>query len=156
MIGILAIIALLPAAGVLSFFVLPILIAIIITIVGSFIAYYLLKYVLNILRSHVDTGEQSIRFVIGKNDEAEFRWDGIDFVGYCTQEKEKPFLYFYREEDDKLLTVPDDYLGFAELVAEVRGKVAVEDVELTSGQTINEYLKDKLGDESGVDASSAD
>lgn len=156
MIGILAIIALLPGAGIACFFVLPVFLAIIITIVGSYISYHLVKYVLTIIRSEVETKEDSIRFVLGKDNITEIEWEHIDYAGYCTQGRSKPFLYIYQEEEDKLLTVPSEYNGFSDLVDELRKRVAVEDVALGETDTINDYLKEKLEDRSGDNGSLSD
>lgn len=144
MVVIIAIIVLLPAAGIACFFIFPIFLAIIVTIVASYFAYHLFKYILNIIRSKIETNEESIQFVLGKNDATEMAWDEIDFAGYCTQRRGRPFLYVYQEQEDKLLTVPNEYEGFANLVDEMRKKTALEDVALSETETINDYLKEKL------------
>ena len=56
----------LPTVGFLSFFLLPIFLSIILTIVAGFFSYHLGKYVVNIFRSRLDTNDVGLVYKMSR------------------------------------------------------------------------------------------
>ena len=134
----------LPVGAVLSFFALPIFLGIILTILGGYMAYFLGKYVYNIFISRIETSDEGIRFKMTRKESSSLRWDQISHAGHCEEERSKPSAFVYSEDEDKLLTIPGEYSGFTELVAELRRHVEVSEIELAHGETIAGYLRDRV------------
>ena len=141
---VLLLVVLLPAAGIVSFLFLPALLSVVILAVGGYIAYHLVKFLRSSMRSTVETGEEDIRFQIGQNDTTTIPWTEITFAGVCTKPRSRSVLYVYRERDDQLLTVPDEYESFENLLADVREKTSFEEIDLDADTSLNEHLKKKL------------
>lgn len=145
----------LPALGVLAvIFATPFFGAIVIA-VGGYIDYHLLKFFVSTVRSRVETDEDGIFFDLGHKDSTRMAWDEISHAGLYTEQKRRPHVFIYCEEDDRLMTIPEEYDGFAEFVKEVRENTEFEEVDLSESETINDYLKTKITGESGEDKEEA-
>jgi hypothetical protein len=134
-----------PVGAILSFFVLPIFLSIVLTVLGGYVGYFLGKYVYNIFISRIETSDEGLRFQTTKKESSSLRWDQISHAGHCEEERSKPSAFVYSEDEDKLLTVPGEYDGFDELVATLRKHVKVDEIELEHGETIASYLRDRMG-----------
>ena len=145
-IGIVFIIVGLPGIGVAAFFLWSPIAGIIIALIGGFFAYNFLKLVRSILGSSIRTGEDAVVFDFGKGHTNVFEWDDIDFAGTYLDESGKPMLFVYNEDEDSLITVPDEYERFDDLVGEIGTALGdrFKSVELEKGETINDYLKRQM------------
>jgi len=81
-----------------------------------------------------------------------FSWDQVTAAGYCTQEKGRPFLFVYRDEGDKLVTIPREYGDFQTLYDAVEQHTDFQKLSLARGETIQERLKQILQIDSTEDA----
>jgi len=73
-----------------------------------------------------------------------FSWDQVTAAGYCTEERGRPFLFGYREEGDKLVTIPKEYGDFEALFATIKQRAPFQELTLSRGETIQERLKEML------------
>ena len=135
----------LPVGTILSFLVMPIFLSIILTILGGYVSYNLAKYVLNILASRIDTSDEGLSFKMSRKESSSLRWEQISHAGYCEEERSRPSAFVYSEDEDRLLTIPSEYSGFRDLVAELRSHVTVENIQLDPSDSIASYLRDLLG-----------
>ena len=144
----------LPGIGIASFTFWPPVAAVIATVVGGFFGYHFLKLIRSIISSKIVTSESGVSFDFGKGHISEFSWDGITHAGKFTDTSRKPMFYVYDETDDRLISVPNEYERFEEIVAAVRAGVGerFEDFDLGPFVSINEYLKSKIGPEDDGDA----
>ncbi len=143
-----AIIIALPALGIAMFFFTPPILAIIVTVVGGYLSYSLSKFVRGSLGSRVIPHDEGITFNFGHNDIDRFTWEEVTFVGTCREEKQRPYLFVYDSENDRLVTVPNEYENFDSMIEEIRGHVGeelFEEIILDPGETIAEVLRERLG-----------
>ncbi len=157
----LAIIVGVPAFAVSLFFYAPPLLAIIATALAGYLSYSLIRFVRGSLGSRVIPHDEGITFNFGHNDIDRFTWDEVDFAGICREEKQRPYLFVYDTENDRLVTVPNEYENFDSMIEEVRshmGDETFEEVILSPGQTIAEVLRERLGvdEEDDVDENDRD
>jgi hypothetical protein len=135
----------LPVVGVLSFFVFPIIMSVIIAAAGFYFAYHLVKFLISTLGSHITTREDGVLFHISRNDDVDYSWDAITHAGLCASDKKRRTLYVYQEDEDKLVTVPNDYDRFDELIGELRAHVEVPEARLAEGETVRDHLRRLIG-----------
>ena len=135
----------LPAAGIVCLLFLPPFVGIVVILVGGYVAYQLVKFLINILTSRIETSEQGMKFTLNRKETTFFAWVDLTHAGYCTQAKNRPFIFLYADEDDRLMTVPDEYEGFSNLIDEIKDHIEIETVELAPGETAGRYLQSKLG-----------
>jgi hypothetical protein len=135
--GIVAIFAWIPIAGVL------------IALVGGFISYNFFKLVRSILASRIETSDEGVSFDFGKGHTDEFVWEDITHAGEFTEPPNKRAFFVYNEADDKLITVPCEYADFDTLISEVRSGVGeiFEKIDIGTSISINEYLRAKIAPE---------
>jgi hypothetical protein len=134
----------LPAAGVALIFVSP-LFGVVIVAVACYIDYHLAKFLISTIRSRVETSDEGIFFDLGLKDSTRMTWDDITHAGVFTEQKKHPHIFIYCEEDDRLMIIPPEYSGFADLVEELRNKTSLDEIDLPESETIKDYLKEKIG-----------
>lgn len=139
------IIVALPAAGIISLFLLPIFLGIVLTVLGVYLAYHLGKFLLRSLLSRIETSDEQVKFNIGYKDAPVMRWEDITLAGSYVEGSSRPHLFVYDESDDNLITIPPDYAGFEQLVEEIKARTDFEEITLNESQTLAEHLKDRLG-----------
>lgn len=133
-----------PAAGVALIFVSPFF-GIVVFAIACYTDYHLLKFLISTIKSRVETSEQGIFFDLGMQDSTRMTWDDITYAGVFTEQKKHPHLFIYCEEDDRLMTIPPEYRGFADLVEELRRKTPLDEIDLPQSVTIKDYLQEKIG-----------
>ena len=134
----------LPAAGVLLLIFAGTLIGIIALASAAYLDYSMLRFFRNHMRSWVETTDSELKCQMPDGDLLVFSWDQITAAGYFTQERGRPFLFVYREEGDKLVTIPREYGDFQTLYDTVEQRTDFHQLSLTSGETIQERLKQML------------
>jgi hypothetical protein len=133
-----------PAVGIASFFFSPPIIAIILTAVGAFFSYAFGKFLRQTLRSRIETTEAGLSFDSGAGDRSFFAWEDITLAGRYAEAKNKEYLFIYKENGDRLITVPDEYERFPQLIAAVAERREVEEITLESGETLTERLRKRF------------
>lgn len=133
------------AVSVAGFVSLGLLYGFIFLALALFLAYQFGKFALAHARSLITTSDEGIRFRMPTTEQESFLWEKVSCSGYCTQARGKPFLFLYNESDDRLITVPREYSDFDSLIERVRAATPFESYSLSSGETIQDVLRRKLG-----------
>jgi hypothetical protein len=78
-----------------------------------------------------------------------FSWEDISRAGYAVPrtKRERPVVFIYNEEDDRLITIPDEFENFRSLMTEVRRRTDFEDIVLAPGETLETRLAPQELDE---------
>ena len=138
----------LPAAGVLLLVFAGTLIGIIALAAAAYLDYSMLRFFRNHLNSWVETTDTELKCRMPDGEMLVFSWDQVTAAGYCTQERDRPFLFVYREEGDKLVTIPKEYGDFQTLLSAIKERTPFQELTLSRGETIQEHLKQMLKIES--------
>ena len=136
----------LPAIGIVTFFFLPPAVGVILTGVGALFGYNLFKLSRSTLQSRIVTSESSVTFDFGKGHADEFIWEQITHAGTFREPKGKRMVFVYEEPSDRLVTIPDEYESYDQLVEEIRiGTSSVfETVDLATQASLNDYLRNQM------------
>jgi hypothetical protein len=134
----------LPAAGVLLLIFAGALLGIIALAAAAYLDYSMLRFFRNHMKSWVETTDTELKCRMPDGELLVFSWDQVTAAGYCTQERGRPFLFVYREEGDKLVTIPKEYGDFEALFATIKQRTHFQELSLRRGETIQERLKEIL------------
>jgi len=152
MIVLFLIVVALPAAGVLLLIFAGTLVGIIALAAAAYLDYSMLRFSRNHMKSWVETTDSELKCQMPDGELLVFSWDQVTAAGYCTQERSRPFLFVYREEGDKLVTIPREYGDFRVLYDTVEQRTDFQQLSLARGETIQERLKQILQIDSTEDA----
>ena len=134
----------LPAAGVLLLVFAGTLIGIIALAGAAYLDYSMLRFFRNHMKSWVETSDRELKCQLPDGELLMFSWDQVSAAGYCTQERGRPFLFVYKEDGDKLVTIPKEDGDFEALYSTIKRRTSFQQVSLASGETIQEHLKQML------------
>lgn len=134
----------LPAAGVLLLIFAGTLIGFIALAAAAYLDYSMLRFFRNHMKSSVETTDTELKCRMPDGELLVFPWDRVTTAGYCTQERGRPFLFVYREEGDKLVTIPKEYGDFDTLLSAIEKRTDFRRLSLRRGETIQERLKQML------------
>jgi hypothetical protein len=116
---------------------------------AGYIDYQLVKFLRGQLSSFVETTDHGMNCLTSTGDRIDYSWDALSAVGFARPHKDRPFLFVYREEGDKLVTIPREYGEFDALVATVKertnGNPPFQEIALGPGETIQGWLREELG-----------
>jgi len=115
------------------------------TALALLLAWQLYKIVRRQLRTTITVDEDGARFNLYGEETMSFPWPAVRLAGLAVEPGKRGRrarrLFFYKEEGDRLMVVPDEFERFADLEALVRRLAAsFHEVTLEAG----EPLKDKL------------
>jgi hypothetical protein len=142
----------LPVAGVLLLIFAGTLLGIIVLAAAAYLDYTLLRFFRNHMKSWVETTDTELKCRMADGDLLVFSWGQVTSAGYCTQERGRPFLFVYREEGDKLVTIPKEYGDFEALFSTIKQRTPFQELSLDRGETIQERLKQMLQSDSTEEA----
>jgi hypothetical protein len=148
MIVLFLIVVALPAAGILLLVFAGTLIGIIALAAAAYLDYSMLRFFRNHMQSWVETTDTELKCRMPDGELLDFSWNQVTAAGFCTQERGRPFLFVYREEGDKLVTIPKEYGDFQTLLSAIRERTPFQEFSLSRGETIQERLKQMLKIES--------
>jgi hypothetical protein len=134
----------LPAAGVLLLIFAGTLLGIIALAAAAYLDYSMLRFFRNHMKSWVETTDTELKCRMPDGELLVFSWDQVTAAGYCTQERGRPFLFVYREEGDKLVTIPKEYGDFEALFATIKQRTHFQELSFRRDETIQERLKEIL------------
>jgi hypothetical protein len=152
MIVLFLIVVALPAAGILLLIFAGAVVGIIALAAAAYLDYSMLRFFRNHMKSWVETNDSKLRCQMPDGELLVFSWDQVTAAGYCIQEKGRPFLFVYREQGDKLVTIPREYGDFQALYDTVERRTDFQQLSLARGETIQERLKQILKIDSDEDA----
>ena len=112
----------------------------------------MLRFFRNHLKSWVETTDTELKCRMPDGELLNFSWDKVTTAGYFTQERGRPFLFVYREEEDKLVSIPEEYSEFETLYSQIKERTPFKELSLARGETIQERLKEMLNIEPPAEA----
>jgi hypothetical protein len=134
----------LPVAGVLLLILAGVLAGILALAGAAYVDFMMLRFLRNHVKSWVETTEAKLACRLPDGQLLEFPWAKVSAAGYCTQERNRPFLFLYREDGDTLLTIPKEYSNFDALYSELESRTPFQKLSLGRAETIQERLKEML------------
>ena len=143
----------LPGAGVLLLIFAGTLLGIIALAAAAYLDYSMLRIFRNHRNSWVETSEGELKCRLPDGELLAFSWDQVTAAGYCTQERDRPFLFVYREAGDKLVKIPKEYSDFDALLSTIRERTPFQELSLAKSETIEQRLKQMLDLESPAEGS---
>jgi hypothetical protein len=133
--------AFLAAGALLIIFVNP-LIGIIVVALALYISYNMYKVLRDQFKSRITTDESTIHFLLPGNEEYTFKWEDVTHSGlFVHSGKKKRQLFLYREPEDKLIAIPDEFTDFEALIDILRQKTPFRTLEQQGKEDLNEALK---------------
>ncbi len=90
--------------------------------VTGYFSYFLLKYFVNTLRSHIRTTDEGLVCATATGSESKLGWDELTHAGWYTTDYGYRELFVYAEADDRLLTIPPQYDGMDALEQEIAAR----------------------------------
>jgi hypothetical protein len=142
----------LPSAGVLLLIFAGTLIGIIALAAAAYLDYSMLRFFRNHMKSWVETSDLELKCQMPDGELLLFSWDQVTAAGYCTQERGRPFLFVYKEEGDKLVTIPKEYGNFQALYDTIKQRTPFQNLSLARDETIQQRLKQMLQIDPAKDA----
>ncbi len=142
----------LPAAGILLLIFVGVFLGIIALAGAAYLDYTMLRFFRNHLKSWVETTDTELKCRMPDGELLVFSWDKVTAAGYFTQERGRPFLFAYREEEDKLVTIPKEYSDFEILYSQIKERTPFQELSLAREETIQDRLKEMLNIESPTEA----
>ena len=141
----------LPAAGVLLLIFAGTLVGIIALAAAAYLDYAMLRLFRNHMQSWVEPTESELKCRMPDGELLVFAWDQVTAAGYCTQERGRAFLFVYRKDGDKLVTIPREYSDFQALYDTIEQRTDFQVLSLGRGETIQGRLKQMLNIDSTGD-----
>jgi len=152
MVVLILLVLILPAVGVLLLIFAGIVIGILALAGAAYLDYTILRFLRNHLKSWVEASEEQLRCRMPDGEMLVFPWKQVTVAGYCIQEQGRPFVFVYRDEEDKLVTIPEEYNQFETLLSSIKQRTPFEELSLAKGETIQDRLKVMLKIESSEEA----
>jgi hypothetical protein len=115
---------------------------------GGLIAWTLLKFTRRQLATRIEAGEEGLSISLYGEERFTYPWASLRVAGIAEEAgkgKRGRKLFIYREEGDKLFTIPDEFENFETLVAEVRGRTDFREIRLEKTDTLKDRLREILG-----------
>jgi hypothetical protein len=112
---------------------------------AGYIAFILVRFIGKQLKCSVQVLEDGVSLDLYGEDKLHMAWEDMSHRGTASDAKRRSALFFYREDADKLLVVPDEFERFDELVAEVRRHGDLLELTLEEGETVQDRLRQLVG-----------
>jgi hypothetical protein len=146
-----AIMALLVLAGGGSILLLGPVVGLILLAGSLFIAWSGVKVVRRQLAMRVETLTEEILFVQHGDEKLSFPWEKVRLAGMAWEppggrrKRAVRRLFVYNEEDDRMISLTDEFENLDGLAAELRERADFREITLEEGQTLKEKLRELVG-----------
>lgn len=147
-------------AGIACFFFASRLTALLVTAVGVYVAYTIFKTSAKILSSRIVTYTEGCTVYTTIGEKLQFDYSAVNYAGVVTNGQHPGIVFLYREDEDKIATIPNMFIGFDDMVEEFKADTPFKEYTLDEGElTIVEHLKklvcpktdeDEVEDEKGA------
>jgi hypothetical protein len=118
-------------------------------LVAGYIGYALLRFVSKQLRCTVEVLDEGISLDLYGEEKIHMGWEEMSHMGVAADRKRRRVLFFYREDIDKLLIVPDEVEGFDDLLVDARSRSRTRggmiELSLREGETVKDELRRIVG-----------
>ena len=119
---------------------------------GAYIAYVLIRFLTKQLACTVEAREDGVELDLYGEEKVRLAWGDVTHLGVASDARKRRVLFFYREDEDRLLGVPDEFERFDALMdrAVERSRAVAPDrpflrLELGPGQTVKDSLRTIVG-----------
>ena len=130
------------AAGIFLAIFVNILIGIIVMALALYISYSMYKVLRDQFRSRITAEKSSIHFLLPGNEEHTIRWKDITHSGlFIHSGRKKRQLFVYREPEDKLIAIPDEFTDFDAIIELLQQKTPFYSLEQQGTESLNEAVK---------------
>lgn len=146
-------------AGIACFFFASRLSALIVTAVGVYVAYTIFRTSSKILRSRIVTYSEGCTVYTTLGEKLQFDYSAVNYAGVVTNGQHPGIVFLYREDEDRIATIPNMFVGFDDMVEEFKANTPFKEYTLDEGElTIIEHLRklvcpktdeDEVADEAG-------
>lgn len=144
-------------AGIACFFFASRLTALIVTAVGVYVAYTIFKTSAKILNSRIMTYSEGCTVYTTLGEKLQFDWASINYAGVVTNGTHPGIVFLYREDEDKIATIPNMFIGFDDMVEEFKANTPFKEYTLDEGElTIVEHLRKLVCPKTDEDESEQD
>ncbi len=113
-----------------------VLLGIVVLAVVGYFSYFLMKYFVNTLKSHIRTTDEGLVCATATGTESSLGWDDLTHAGWYTTDHGYRELFVYAEADDRLLTIPPQYNGMEALEQEIASRSGIRLLSL-AGEDID-------------------
>lgn len=129
-------------AGLACFFFASRLTALIVTAVGVYVAYTIFRTSFKILSSRIVTYSEGCTVYTTIGEKLQFDWSAVNYAGVVTNGTHPGIVFLYREDEDKIATIPNMFIGFDDMVEEFKENTPFKVYTLDEGElTIVEHLR---------------
>jgi len=120
------------------------LVGVIALAVSAYIGYHLMKFFVHTIHSHVRTSDEGMVCVTSTGTEVRLKWVNLTHAGWFYQGDTPRQLFVYAEEEDDLVTLPNQYERLSELADEVQERVELMELRTPADVEVGDALRDKL------------
>jgi hypothetical protein len=117
--------------------------------IAVYLDLQIVRFLRNHLRSWVETTNQGLSARLPDGTALRFAWKGLTRTGLCLRSGSRPFLFLYDGEQDRLLSIPNEYSHFAQLQEEIQRRIPngtpFDQVRLRKQEMIEDWLKRRIG-----------
>ncbi len=124
-----ALVLLAASVAIMAFY--HVVLGIIALAVTALISFYIVKFFINTLKSHVRTSDDGMICATALGSETTVAWDALTHAGWYTTDSGYRELFVYAEGEDQLLTIPPQYENMDALEEEVLDRSGLEPLSLT-------------------------
>ncbi len=121
--------------------------------VSGYIGYHLMKFFIHTIHSHVRTSDEGMVCITSTGNEVRMKWHELTHAGWFYQGDAPGQLFVYAEEDDNLVTLPNQYERLAELADEIAERIDLMELRGPSDLEIGDALRQELFPEMEDDSS---
>lgn len=144
------IMAVLLAAGIVTLIILGVLPGIIILVIAVYLNYHLIKFIRLQINSYIKETSEGIECLTTTNEKIYIPWSEISYSGtFSHGSHEKRYIFVYSDEQDQLLTIPDEYENIDKLLDSLSERFSLLQFNLDQHETIQDKLKEMLSGEAG-------
>ena len=140
------------AMGVAAPFVIGFFYGLVALVAAGFFAWSMVRLVRRQLATRVETLTEEMLFRLHGDEKILVPWEKIRFSGVAlvtdktgapTRKDRRLFIYY--EEEDRLLTLTDEFENMDGLATELRGKTDFRELVLAEGETLKDKLRELVG-----------
>jgi hypothetical protein len=138
--------------GVAAPFVIGVFYGLVALVAAGFFVWSMVRLTRRQLATRVETLTDEILFRLHGDEKILVPWEKVRFSGVAlvTDKAGSPVrkgrrLFIYNEEEDRLLTLTDEFENMDGLAAELRGKTDFRELVLAEGETLKQKLRELVG-----------
>lgn len=131
--------------------------------VGGYLSWTLVRFIRKQLQCSVDVVEEGVVLDLYGEEKVTAPWDRISHLGTAVDTRGRKSVFLYREAEDKLLVIPDEFERFGEIVTRIRESSLAtapertfHEISLGLGESVKDRLRTIVGRPRVVDEEAED